>query len=87
MRALEVRQPWKRVTILIAVAALVMAIIAFIRTGGIQDVRRQVDALGIKTDTVRDRTADTLDRLERLIRGREEPGSGPEHPTGGPGPA
>lgn len=61
------------VTLIIAVAALVFAVIAFTRTGGIQDLRRQVEALGPTTATARDRTADALDRLERLIRGREKP--------------
>jgi hypothetical protein len=67
-------------TLIIAVLALVIAVIAFQRTGGIQDLRRQVEALrskqvevfGSKSGTVRDRTADALERLERLIRGKEK---------------
>lgn len=61
------------VTLLIAVAALVIAIIAFARTGGIHEVRRQVETMSLKTESARDKTADALDRLERLIRGREKP--------------
>jgi len=61
------------VTLLIAVAALVIAIIAFARTGGIHEVRRQAETMSLKTESARDKTADALDRLERLIRGREKP--------------
>ena len=74
------------VTLLIAVAALVLALIAFIRTGGMADMRQQIDSMGAKTESARDRTADALDRLERFIRGRDkgegggEPGTRPEGP-------
>ena len=61
------------VTLLIAVTALAIAIIAFARTGGIHEVRRQVETMSLKTESARDKTADALDRLERLIRGREKP--------------
>jgi hypothetical protein len=66
------------VTLLIAVVALVLAIVALVRTGGIGNVRRQLD-----TESARERTADVLDRLERFIRGkekgdREESGPRPE---------
>ncbi len=60
-------------TLLIAVVALVIAVAAFARTGGIQEVRRQVETISTKTESARDKTADALDRLERLIRGREKP--------------
>lgn len=49
------------VTLLISVVALVIAVAAFVRTGGIQEIRHT-------TGTVRDRTADLLDRLERRDR-------------------
>ena len=60
------------VTLLIAVVALVLAIMAFVRTGGLGDVRRQLDTVSTRTESARDRTADVLDRLERLIRGKEK---------------
>jgi hypothetical protein len=67
------------VTLIIAVVALVVAVLAYARTGGIQELRGQVSALGsakeslrVKTtDTlgaVRTKTADTLDRLEKAVR-------------------
>jgi len=61
-------------TLLIAVAALVIAVAAYTRTGGIQDLRRQVDSLSSASESVREKTADALARLERLIRGRERSG-------------
>lgn len=60
-------------TLLIALVALVIAIIAFQRTGGIGDLRRQVEGLSGKTETAREKTADVLDRFEHLIRGKEKP--------------
>ena len=72
-------------TLLIALAALVIAIIAFQRTGGIGDLRRQVEGLSGKTETAREKTADVLDRLEQLIRGKERPRhekeGGPDEPA------
>lgn len=69
------------VTLIIAVVALVVAILAFARTGGIGNLRRQLDSMSSRTESARDRTADALDRLERLIRGKGK--SEPER-EGGP---
>lgn len=64
-------------TLLIAVVALVIAILAFQRTGGIHDLRRQMDDLSEKTEHAtkgaREVTADALGRLETLIRGQQKP--------------
>ncbi|MBI3458385.1 MAG: hypothetical protein HY002_21650 [Candidatus Rokubacteria bacterium] len=59
-----------------------LAVIAFVRTGGIGDLRRQVDAVAATTAGARDKTADALDRLERLIRGGEKR---QDEKAGGPG--
>ena len=66
------------VTLLIAILALVVAIIAFHRTGGIKDLRRQVEGLSAKSEGVRDRTANILERLERFVRGKEKASPGDE---------
>jgi len=66
------------VTLILAVVALVIAIIAFQRTGGIGELRQQVDNLSSKTETVRERTANLLDRFERLVRGRAKESSDQE---------
>ena len=63
------------VTFLIALVALVIASLAYTRAGGIEDVHRQIKALGSATDTLRTKTADALDRLEGTVRGSRDSGS------------
>jgi hypothetical protein len=73
------------ITLLIAVVALIISILAYQRTGGTAelkrqvesttsspDLRRQVDALIALTDSLREKTADALDRLEKVIRKTEK---------------
>ena len=73
------------ITLLIAVAALIIAILAYQRTGGTADFRRhlesttssldlkkQVESLAAMTDSLREKTADALDRLEKVIRKTEK---------------
>ncbi len=67
-------------SLLFSVVALVLASLAYARTGGVKDLRDQVTNLGSNLDSVRSRTADALDRVERLVRGGEKPGG-----TGQPG--
>jgi hypothetical protein len=74
----------QEITLLIAVIALIISILAYQRTGGPAelkreleskttsvDLKRQIDALVSTTDSLRDKTADALDRLEKLIRKTE----------------
>lgn len=72
------------VTLITAVVALVLAIVASMRTGGMRDLRRQLETVSVRTETARDRTADVLDRLEHLIRGKEEPPSERQGKSGDP---
>lgn len=58
--------------LLLSVAALILAAIAFGRTGGLQDVRRQLDALGTKAESARELAANTLDKIEDIVRGGEK---------------
>ena len=75
------------ITLLIAVVALVLSILAYQRTGGTSDLKRhfdsftssgtgdlkkQVEALNAIVDTLREKTADALDRLEKTIRKNEK---------------
>jgi hypothetical protein len=73
------------ITLLIAVAALIIAILAYQRTGGTAELKRQIevgtfspelkkqmDALAAMTDSLREKTADALDRLEKVIRKTEK---------------
>jgi cell division protein FtsL len=73
------------ITLLIAVVALIIAMLAYQRTGGTADLKRQIegsasspdlkkqiDALLAMTDSLREKTADALDRLEKAIRKTEK---------------
>jgi hypothetical protein len=73
------------ITLLIAVIALILAILAYQRTGGTAelkrhiestvsspDLKKQIDALVAMTDSLREKTADALDRLEKAIRKTEK---------------
>jgi hypothetical protein len=73
------------ITLLIAVVALILAILAYQRTGGTAelkrhietsaaspDLKKQIDALVAMTDALREKTADALDRLEKVIRKTEK---------------
>jgi hypothetical protein len=59
-------------SLIIAVIALVIAVVAFLRTGGSRELQQEVQSLSPSTDSLRDRTADALDRLEQLVRGSEK---------------
>jgi cell division protein FtsL len=59
-------------TLIIAVVALVVACAAYVRSGGVQDLRRQIQTVGLNTESARQRTADAVSRLEQLIRGRDK---------------
>ena len=72
-------------TLLIAVIALIIAILAYQRTGGTadlarriesgvssEDLKKQMAALTTMTDALREKTADALDRLEKVIRKTEK---------------
>ena len=75
------------ITLLIAVIALIIAILAYQRTGGTaelrqkvesaipaEDLKKQLNALTMMTDSLREKTADALDRLEKVIRKTEKNG-------------
>ena len=72
-------------TLLVAIIALVVAIMAFQRTGGIHDLRNQMEELSSKSDQAakgaRDMTADALGRLENFIRGQQNSSSLEEKPS------
>ncbi len=63
-------------SLLVSIVALVLAGVAFSRTGGMRDVRRQLDALSSKAESARELAANTIDRLEDIVRGGEKPVGG-----------
>jgi chemotaxis regulatin CheY-phosphate phosphatase CheZ len=65
------------ITLLIAVVALIIAILAYIRTGGMRDQIHQFDSLTStdlkkQIEVLREKTADALDRLEKVVRKTEK---------------
>ncbi len=61
--------------IILSLIAIGMAYVALQRTGGMKDLRQQMDHLTNKTEDVakgaRETTADILHRLEHMVRGSE----------------
>ena len=70
---------------IIAVVALIISILAYQRTGGTAELRRQIesktappdlkkqiDVLTAMTDALREKTADALERLEKVVRKTEK---------------
>jgi hypothetical protein len=68
------------VTLIIAIVALIIAFMAYYRTGGVAALKKQVDALtntgesmvSKATDSLRDKTADVFGKVEDTVRGNEE---------------
>jgi len=68
-----------------SIVALIISILAYQRTGGTaeikkklqsavppEDLKKQVERLEVMTDTLREKTADALERLEKVIRKAEK---------------
>jgi len=58
--------------LIIAVIALVIAVLAYQKAGGIRNLQEQAEALRFVADNLREKTADALDKLEKSIRKSEE---------------
>ena len=58
--------------LLISIAALIIAILAYQRTGTDLKLRDRVESLQQALDNARQETANALDRLEELVRGSRE---------------
>jgi len=66
------------VSLLISIAALIVAIIAYQRSGGsIEEMKKKVEEMGITTETMRTKTADLLNSFEKKLRGEDKPSAGP----------
>ena len=74
--------------LIISIIALIIAVLAYYKVGGAADLKEQTEALTnvgetiVKaTDSLRDKTADILDRMEAAVRGGEEKKEGPKAET------
>jgi hypothetical protein len=72
------------VSLLISIAALIVAIIAYQRSGGsIEEMKKRVEELGITTESMRSKTADLLNSFEKKLRGEDKPSAGPSSDQAG----
>lgn len=65
--------------LIIAIIALIIAILAYYKVGGVADLKKQTEGLTsvgeavVKaTDSMREKTADVLDRMEAALRAKDE---------------
>jgi len=63
----------------ISIVALVVSYLAYRQSGGAVELKSKVEQLGITTDTMRDKLADVLSRMEKAVRGMQtKPPAPPE---------
>jgi len=68
------------VALIISIVALIIAIMAYSRAGGVADLKKRVEALtdagetivSKASDSLRDKTADVLGKVEDAVRGEEQ---------------
>jgi len=65
--------------LIISIVALIVAILAYHKVGGLADLKKQTEVLTSvgnniveATELLRDKSADVLDRMEGFVRGTEE---------------
>lgn len=65
--------------LIISIIALIIAIFAYQKVGGVADLKKQTevltnigDAIVKATNSLREKTADVLDKMEAALRAREE---------------
>lgn len=58
--------------LLVSITAIVIALMAYERTGADVKLRQQVESLQQALDGARQETANALDRLEKRLRGTQE---------------
>jgi hypothetical protein len=74
--------------LIISIIALIIAILAYYKVGGVADLKKQTEVLtnvgetvAKATDSLRDKTAEVLGRMEAAVRGVEEKKGGPKAGT------
>jgi hypothetical protein len=69
------------IALLISIIALIVACLAYQRSGGtIEEMKQKVDDLGISLEGLKAKTADLLYACERKLRGDDKPPEGPSEP-------
>lgn len=60
-------------SLIVSIIALGVAYIAYTKSGGsTEELKRKVEELGKSTETLRNKTADILEKLEKKVRGEEK---------------
>lgn len=63
--------------LIISIIALIFAYLSYRKSGGsIDELKQKVEDLGITTETLRTKTADILNSLEKKVRGDEKKDEG-----------
>jgi len=65
----------------ISIVALVLAYLAYQRSGGATELKSKVEQLGITTDTLREKLADALSRMEKAVRRAQDKPSSSDEPS------
>ena len=64
-------------SLFLSIAALIVACIAYQRSGGsIEEMKQKIEDLGITTESLRAKTADMLNTVEKKLRGDDKPSNG-----------
>lgn len=59
--------------LIVSIIALVFAYLAYRKSGGsVDELKKKVEDLGLTTETLRTKTADILNNLEKRVRGDEK---------------
>ena len=61
--------------LLIAILALVVAVAAYRRTGGMRDLNQRLEVLSENVAPLRDKAADQLDKLSDAVRQHKDDGT------------
>lgn len=61
---------------LIAILALVIAVAAYRRTGGMKEVNERLEALSANVGPLREKAADKLEKLSEAVRQHKDQGTG-----------
>jgi hypothetical protein len=59
-------------TLIIAIVALVLSILAYQKAGGTGDLKKQVNSLSNITESLRTKTADILSKMEKSLRSKAD---------------
>jgi hypothetical protein len=64
--------------LIISILAMIVAYLAYTKSGGsVEEMKRKVEDLGVTMESLRSKTADILENLEKKIRGEEKKSEDP----------